>query len=141
MVRSGQYKGLGLLSVAKGNYPHIWSKGWSLPVRGFCLYVCNLADVVDRLLILTLCLQNVKHIPHVVQIKTTKTIPIGWHCTVVCTETQFRGVDFRKELYRTSVIYGLWGLMGICIDSIDILQIQAGIYGSQLGDINPHKSA
>ena len=37
--------------------PQIWSKGWSLPVRGFCLCVCNqeseadnLADAVDQLL-------------------------------------------------------------------------------------------
>ncbi len=35
-------------------------------------------------MLLILCLQNVKHISHVVQIKTTKTIRMGWHCTVVC---------------------------------------------------------
>ncbi len=31
--------------------------------------------------------------------------------------------------HRTGAIYGLWGFMGICIDSIDFLYIQAGIYG------------
>ncbi len=35
-------------------------------------------------MLVTLCLQNVKHISHVVQIKTTKTIRMGWHCTIVC---------------------------------------------------------
>ena len=36
-----------LLSAAKGNYPQIWNKGWSLPVRGFG---DNLTDALDRLL-------------------------------------------------------------------------------------------
>ena len=45
---------LGLPSATNGNYPQIWSKGWSLPVQDFCLCVCNqgayadnLADAVD----------------------------------------------------------------------------------------------
>ncbi len=41
---------------AKGNYHKSWSKGWSLPVQGFCLLsggarADNLADAVDRHLI------------------------------------------------------------------------------------------
>ena len=31
-----------------------------------------------------ICFENMKQISHVVQIKTTKTIRMGWHCTVVC---------------------------------------------------------
>ncbi len=63
---------LTLPTAAKGNYPHIWSKGWMIPVRGFFLsvirgaYADNFVDAVDRILmaygVLTLmcCLFDVK---------------------------------------------------------------------------------
>ncbi len=54
-------------------------------------YIGNHGDSREKeknKMLLTMCLQNVKHISHVRQIKTTKTIRMGWHCTIASSILQ-----------------------------------------------------
>ncbi len=58
----------------------------------FCKHIINniLLKTATKMFGQVFVFENVKHISHVVQIKTTKIIRMGWHYTIVCQVTSWR---------------------------------------------------